>query len=68
MVGAAIAALLVLCLTMVARVEGASWWQIVVGAFGALTCALAASFIQWLVTGGLLRLERRPPPDADRPE
>lgn len=57
-------ALLVVSLVAAARVWGASWRDIVWGALGLLAAAIAASFIQWLVSGGPLRLERRLPPGA----
>ena len=47
---------------LIARSLGASWEAIV---WGVLAC-LAGTAVEWLVTGGLFRLERRPPPDADR--
>ena len=62
------AALLVAAVAVVARMEGASWPRIAWGALGFFVCALASSIVQWLVTGGPLRLERRPPPASDRPE
>ncbi len=67
-VGALIAVLAVCSLVTAARVMGASWGQIVWGALGCLASALALEFFTWLVTGGPLRLEKRPARDEDRPE
>ena len=66
--GWVVAALLVAAVVVIARTEGASWPRIVWGGLGFFVSALTASFVQWLVTGGPLRLERRPPQDPDRPE
>ena len=67
-VGALIAVLVVGSLVTAARVLGASWGQIAWGALGCLASALALEFFTWLVTGGPLRLEKRPVRDEGRPE
>ena len=65
-VGIAIAVLVAASLAAVARVMGASWQQIVWGAFACLAFFLLAEFAAWLTTGGPLQLERRSPEDAER--
>ncbi len=64
--GVAVAALAAVSLATVARVAGASWLHMIWGGLAFLACSMLAEFVAWLATGGPLRLERRPPQDAER--